>query len=578
MQINSWSPLFPNDLNVEICFLHLEQKNVLITTLVNFMKKRNITISSLLLIFSFLISAGAAIALDPSPVAEETGHRFIEEMWGINYDVLSGKLVEDYTPGPYADELNDTGVDLSPAVDANYYIAYINLGQVQTIFMALESQVVYGPSANYTGCAPYQIMEQHFRTPSGAHVLVQNSFAGLVAYQENDFVNGVPDSRNDSLYYGDSLHSQYHKFLLNNRLFLSLGYRPLNESINIVATPVLPEKTVVGDEVSYKFGMNYENLFIVWHDMNEDADLGSISNATDLIGRAVAFTSLAYLNFSYTITGTLVEDRPVNITTTTEYDIGPITDLWIINDAEDYTVNTIGGDFYDLWWTDRNISRYDNSTEIENRLDGDETHLGFGLAVANYARISVIAATIEEQEGSTVVDDENRTIDGAIADYTVTRLNLRTGNRLSFGIDFASKPDYILGGGGDPILAPVKLYPSVRLRANAINRIDALAVNFLNTINRRMIQSRIDYANEKFDLEGKRIEIDVARRNILYAICFPQWSGKSIYQDPTFTAYADPSTIGAGFLSNIDGYTPFIIGLLSVITTTLIVKKYKKNR
>ncbi|MHA1561401.1 MAG: hypothetical protein ACTSPA_04685 [Promethearchaeota archaeon] len=57
------------------------------------MKKRNITISSLLLIFSMLVSAGAAIALDPSPISKETGHRFIEEMWGINYDVLSKKLV-----------------------------------------------------------------------------------------------------------------------------------------------------------------------------------------------------------------------------------------------------------------------------------------------------------------------------------------------------------------------------------------------------------------------------------------------------------------------------------------------------
>jgi len=568
-------PLFPNDLNIKKIFLNLEQKIVLITTLVKFMKKRNITISSLLLIFSILASAGAAIALDPSPISKETGHRFIEDSWGINYDVLSKKLIDDYTPGQYADELNNTGDDPTPNVDANYYIAYINLGQVQTIFMALESQVVYGPNdVNYTGCAPYQIMQQHFRTPSGAHVLVQNSFAGLVAYQENDIINGVPD-RNDSLYYGDSLHSQYHKFLLNNLLESPVGYRPFDGNIKLKATPVLPERTEVGDEISYKFGMNYENLFIVWHDMNEDTDLGLITNATDLIGNVVAFTSLAYLNFSYTISGTLIEDRPVNITTTTEYDIGPITDLWIINDDETYT-NSINGTFYDLSENDFTISRYDNATTVENRLDGDENHLGFGLAVTNYARISVIAATVEEQESSIVVDDNNETVDGATADYNVTRLDLRTGNRPSFGIDFASKPDYILGGGEDPILAPVKLYPSVRLRANAINRVDALAVNFLNSINRAMIQYRIDYANERFDLEGKRIEIDVARRNILYAICFPQWSGKSIYQDPTFTSYANPFDLG--FLSNIDGYTPFLIGIVGAISITLIVRKYKKNR
>lgn len=540
------------------------------------MKKRNITISSLILIFSFLVSIGAALALDPSPISLETGHRWIEDSWGINYDVLSGKLVEDYTPGDYKDELNDTGDDLSPELDANYYIAYINLGQVQTIFMALESYIFYRDYANFTGCAPYQIMQQHFRTPSGAHVLVQNSFAGLVAYQENDIVNGVPD-RNDTLYYGDSLHSQYHKFLFNNRLNFSLGYRPIDQSTSIKATPVLPEKTEDGDQISYKFGMNYEDLFIVWHDINEDTDFSSIDNATDLIGRAVAFTSLSYLNFSYTITGTLVEDRPVNITTTTEYDIGPITDLWIINDEETYT-ETTGGNFYDLLFTDHNISRYNTSTAIEDRLDGDDEHLGFGLAVSNYARITVIAATVEGQDESVVVDDENRPVDGAIADYNVTRLDLRTDNRPSFGIDFASKPNYTLGGGGDPIFAPVKLYPSVRLRARAINRIDGLAVNFLNTINRAMVKARIEFANENFDLDDREIEINVARRNILYTICFPEWSGKSIYQDPTFTAYADPGDIGGGFLSNIAGYAPFLIGIIGVISTSLIVRKYKKNR
>ncbi len=540
------------------------------------MKKRNITITSLLLIFSFLISAGSALALDPSPISLETGHRFIEEMWGINYDVLSGKLIEDYTPGPYASELNDTGVDPTPEIDANYYIAYINLGQVQTTFMALESYTLYGEHANFTGCAPYQIMQQHFRTPSGAHVIVQNSFAGLVAYQENDVVNNVPD-KNDSLYYGDSLHSQYHKYLFNNRLAWSLeGERPINETIKMKSTPVIPQKTVDGDEVSYKFGMNYEDLFIVWHDMNEDTDFGSINNATQLIGKAVAFTSLAYLNFSYSITGTLFEDRPVNITTTTEYDIGPITDLWIINDNQTYTEN-IGGEFYDLLWTNRNISRYDNATTIKDRLDGDENHLGFGLAVTNYARIAVIAATVEEQDGSEILDDNNETVDGATADYNVTRLDLRTGNRPSFGIDFASKPNYTLGGDDDnQMVAPVKLYPSVRLKAHAINRIDGLAVYFLNSINRAMVQWRLDYANEKYDLEGKKIEINVAKRNILYAICFPEWSGKSIYQDPTFTAYADPSTIG-GRLPKIDGYTPFLIGIIGLITTSLIIGKFKRR-
>ena len=321
--------------------------------------------------------------------------------------------------------------------------------------------------------------------------------------------------------------------------------------------------------------MNYEDLFIIWHDMNEDADFGSIDKASELIGKAVAFTSLSYLNFSYSITGTLVEDKPVNITTTTEYDIGPITDLWIIDDDKDYTEG-IQGEFYNVNWSPRNISRYDNATKIEDRLDGDENHLGFGLAVTNYARIAVIAATVAEQDDSEILDDNNEIVDGTTADYNVTRLDLRTGNKPSFGIDFASKPNYTLGGDEDnQMVAPVKLYPSVRLKANAVNVIDGLAVWFLNSINKAMIQWRLDYANERYNLEGKKIEITVAKRNIFYAICFPEWSGKSIYQDPTFTAYADPSKF---IRELIGGYAPFLIGVLFVITTSLIViRKYKKN-
>jgi hypothetical protein len=537
------------------------------------------TLTSVLLLGVFIVSSlGSVMALTNYTITVQTGHNFTEEYWAIEYDVTSGKLLKDYTPGEFQDEYNSSLPDRAPYFDANYYIAYLQTGQVQTLYMAFLNHSRDTRNTTFFGMSPYQIIQQHFRTPAGKHVIVQNSFAGLLAYQDTGIKNGVPD-RNDSVYYGHSLSSQYYKYLLNNRLQLTLGYRPLNESRLPTATPKIIEKTVDGDNFEYTFGITYENIFTVWSSIAVDNDLNSTDTAADLLGKIVAFSTMESLEFTYKVSGSFAADRAVNITTTTEYDIGRVSNLWVINDPSDNTL-ALGGYFHNILGLDKTVSHYNVSASIENRLNGDGEIPGFSLAVANYARITIIEATVEDQEDVEIVNERGDIVDGEQADYNVSALNIRAADRPAFLIDFASKPDYTLDG-GEPMPAPVRMFPHVLLRDRAINQIDALTMRFLNSFNRGMVTAHIARLEEKFDLEDKEINIDVTRRQLFYAICFPTWGGKAINQDPTFVAFADPSAIVAGLLDGLGSISSFGLGMIALAgigTTSALMVLYKRKR
>ncbi len=539
------------------------------------MKTQILSLSLLtVLVFS---SFGSVFAVGDHTVSELIGHKFTEESWAIRYDVLSRQLVEDLTPGEYSGDLNETLPDQAPIRDAIFYIAYMNLGQVQTVYMAFDSFSNDNRNDTYYGVSPYQIIQQHFRTAAGKHVIVQNAFTGLVAYKENGTDNGVPD-RNDTLYYGDSMNNQLYKFYLNRILNYTVGYLPFDMGVMPQSIPKVLERSNTSEGFEYTFGMDYTDLFLVWYPVSLPDDVNELTAGDSILGRAVAFSALSYLNFTYKLSGALVEDRPVNITLTTEYDIGPINDLWIVNENEDVT-DAIGGEYFDLEFTNYNISRYNTTESIETRLSGTEETPGFSLAVSNYARIINIEATVEDAYDTEVVDGEGEIVEGEDANANVTALDLRTGDRSAYKIDFASKPDYVLNG-TDTYNAPVKLYPHARFRNPIINKLDGLAFLYLNSVTRGMIQARIEFVKENFDLEGKQLTVDVTRRSVFYTICFPEWGGQSIWQDPTFTAFADPGdfTAEGGLLSRICGYTGGLFALVGLGITTLLVYKSKTAR
>ncbi len=512
------------------------------------------------------------IAVTP-PASIKLAHRFTEEAWAIEYDVLSNKLVEDYTPGEYSEDiLNDTAPDYAPYMDANYYIAYINLGQVQTLYLGFSNYTWDRENTTKSGVAPYQLLQQYFRTSSGKHVIVQNTFAGLVAFQDSGIHNGVPDGA-DALFYGYSLNSNFHRHLLNRRLWWVAGHQfVFDESVLPVATPQILQKSTDGDTIEYTFGMNYENLFVLWHSIDVDQRLNESITADAILQKIVAISVLDSLNFTYTVRGTLVEDRPVNITTTTEYNIGPVSDLWVLNDDPTDTA-AMGGIFYPILSIDGSISRYNTTETIIDRLNGNDEAPGFSLAIANYARVIVIATTESDQQSATITTDTGDTVDPSQASDNVSSLDVVTDGKPAFKIDFASKPTYTLDD-GEPMAAPVKLYPTLKLVDGTINSIDALTMRFIHGFTKAAIQARLERIKSRFDLSNKNLTVDITRRGVFYAVCFPTWEGKRINQDPTFIALAVPEK--ASLLSRIDGFSVpvFILAGLG-ISIFLIIKKSK---
>jgi hypothetical protein len=548
------------------------------------MKLLKKTTISFVLIFSMVsimsVSTLAAGVTTPKRTVTETlGHSFEEDSWAIEYDVLSGKLIKDLTPGPNSSDYKDLAQDPSPFRDSKFYAAYINTGQVQTFYMALMNYTFDNRNVSNQGVAPFQVLLQHYRAPGGNHVIIQNSFAGLVAYQENGTVNGVPD-KNDTMYYGYTLNSEMHKHMINRYLSTEIGYSPFNQNLIPKVTPLPLSNTTTGDLIEYTFGMSYENLFVLWHQIDRSDDMNTTTKAVNVLDKIVAISSLDSINFTYKLTGTVVEDKAVNITTTTEYDIGKTSDLWILNDNKNYS-EAIGGKFYNLTHSPtRTVSRYNTTTAVANRLAGNINLTGFGLGISNFARITVLSGNKSAQNDTQVIDNAGGLVDGERANYNVTKLDIRAGQKPAFLIDFASKPNYTLNN-GTPMAAPVKLYPNLQVKSPVLHHLDELAQRYLKPMVTQAISVRLQKTKEKLDVKESDITIDVKKRHLFYTICFPKWEGKQINQDPTFVAFTEPVdfTSITSDARGIDGYAlaTIMLGGLGAVALTLIgIKKRRK--
>ena len=82
-----------------------------------------------------------------------------------------------------------------------------------------------------------------------------------------------------------------------------------------------------------------------------------------------------------------------------------------------------------------------------------------------------------------------------------------------------------------------------------------------------MLTNLVKVAVDQKDID----QFNVLAGHILYVICFPEWGGQSVMQDPTFTAYAALDT------SSIDGAPIFAITLLMVGTASLLVWKVHRR-
>lgn len=528
----------------------------------------------LLLVLSFMTPL--AVAATPTPLAYITDHSFSEEYWGILYDFAGLNIEKDYTPGTYS------GMSLDPTygqagdnltdTDSKFWITYTNIGNVQSIYMAMQNfswDLDSGYNSSKYGCAPLQFLVQHF-TPEGnpfAHVFVVNRFLGLMAYEDNktDGDEGIPDD-SDKMFIGWAFYSGFFKYYIN-QLFKNdtiPEYARIDNSTQTEAIPINITKTSSSGEVQYTYGMSYKNLFVAWQNLSatQGADQTNIN-----LGNFVAASIIKELNFTYVTTlkssstagSSIVETR-------VKYDIGNMTDLWIFGESNG-VANYFGGNHYPLDSIENEVAYYNTTNAIKSRLSGNETHPGFSLGIINTANIMTISLSSLIGSSQNNFVNPLGTILGDITTSIGKAIN-KVGGKPAYEIDFTSTQNYTLDGETDhesntlvinksKIITPMEFAGAFKIAYF----LAGLIGNY--TGNTGLIASAImSYVLSKLSVTS-----------FYYITCFPEWAGGTIEQDPTFTAYTGTFT---GF--GVPGYELVIVSIAGLMGITYVIMKTRQKK
>ncbi len=534
--------------------------------------KRNIAFS--LIICLLVLSVFTIIPLGQAASLESgIGHNFSEEYWSVLYDFAGDYLEEDYNPGPSQGDVSEGLTDNNTLVDSKFFVAWNNIQNVQSLYIAMQNFTwdVSNTSVSLYGCAPYQILLQHFRPPgqTNIHIFVINTFLGLLAYRENITNPGIPDipDENDSLYMGWSYYSEYHKFVAN-LIFWANGVPKYMYFDNETITTAVPIPMKETEPNTFKYGMSYKNVFILWQKINVTEGLDNSVTQAEVLQKCSAFALLSEINFTYVVS---YQESTIpglsEVTTTTEYDIGEITDLWVIGDNET-TTEHFGGENITITLPVTTDIGYYNETAVANRISGSSLIPGFSLAVINHANIIIMDLENWQNQfqytGSTDFVDENDVALGASA-KNITAAKYDFMDNPAYKIDFASKPNYLLNG-IDEHPAPTRV-----LRNNAIKTplgfleqlwVRAILAGFIANITGSGLAGLIAFFSPHLD-EAK----------FFYLTCFPIWSGGTINQDPTFTVYVEDEG------RRISGFEPLILSVVGLSGISLILFRIsKKNK
>ncbi len=508
-------------------------------------------------------------AYTPATIRQRLGHDFSEEYWAVEYDILSRQLRVDYTPGPYADEYLPGTYDPHPYLSAANYIAYFNTGQVRTVYLGLTNFSRVTHEKTHQGVLPYQMLLQFYHLPNNHYIVSQNIFGGLVAYERSNVTRNIPGS-SDAIYYGHSLNMDEHKTLLNSIFNDELGFSPFSKNPPIV-TPLEIEKTTNDNQIEYNFGMSYENLFILWQPFQSNMDLNRTDNANELLSSIVAISHLESLNFTYKLRSSNLQNQAINATIETEYDIGAVTDLWILGDGDEETVN-LGGTHYSVDSENIDIGRYNTTEAIVHRLSRNENSTGFSLGLGNFAQVAHISIQPDADRLQSVGfrDSANNAILPDALQHNLSAVNIFAGDIQAFAIDFASKPDYLLNG-TDLYDAPVSTYPTSAINVPTYGNLNRLFMNFITPHLEGVIRNRLLEQGRFARRRQPSVTINMDTQELFYVICFPEWNGLPIHQDPLFTAFASPEDINFSAILRISTIA-LVIGLVG----TIIVLKRKK--
>ncbi|TXT60618.1 MAG: exported protein of unknown function [Promethearchaeota archaeon] len=540
-------------------------------------KKKVSFIAITALFFVSLISA------TPSTLAygeDIFGHNLSEEKWSLIYDFAGSQVVSDPNPGPLSENMTEGKDDDIPNIDSNFFVAWNNFQNVQSLYLAMQNFTWDIDESNSTlyGCAPYQLLLQHFRPPGQTqyHIFIENWFDGLLAYRElgdDATKNDVPDEE-DALYLGWSYYSEYHKWLVNRVFKNRVPDYALIDDEKGTGTPIHIEE--VQDGV-YKYGITYENIFILWKKLNITEGLDNTVTSIEVMNRCSAFGILSELTFEFVVS---LEDSEIEdlseVTTTTEYDIGEMSEFWVIGDNET-RANYFGGESYDITFPDSsfNVGYYNNSG-IKNRIDGNESQgiPGFSLAVLNHANIIVVDREDPDEDYSGETDFIDQTGDSlGVETKNITEAQYDFADQPAYKLDFASKPNYTLNG-EEEYPAPTRVLKNEAVKSNVTMQSDFfLKVKLAELIANTTGASEGNWF-ERLKFYGRMLS-ELGGSKFFYMTCFPKWSGGTITQDPQFTVYV-PAQNGGRRIPGFEIATLTVVSLVSVSIILLAKHKFKK--
>jgi hypothetical protein len=523
-----------------------------------------------LLAVSFIATAPMnSRAVSSEIFKSHTGHDLSESHWSIIYDTIGSKLEEDHNPGPYQADLKKGKTDNHTNIDSKYYFAWNNLQNVHSAYLAMQNFTwnVGAYNNSLYGCAPYQMFLQHFRLPNNPdhHVFVMNKFLGLMAYQDGtNGIKNLPDE-NDSLYLGWARFSEWHKFLVNSIFNGSnvAEYHLVDRSEKGTATPI--EMEYNSETGTYKFGMCYEDIFVLWQKISVKEGLDQNVKDTELLSNCSAFGMFSSINFTFKIHSEESNTNPGynEITTTTEYDIGELDDLWVIGDDDNRASDFNGESFQVLG--DVDIGHYNSTGDgITKRLNGSSTVPGFGLSVINTAKTVVLDVPNwytqpEKIDNITFTDPDNNQLGDSFMNISQSQLSYN--DTLAYSINFASKPNYTWND-EESHRAPTRVLKNSMMQTNTSN--------FVN------LQTRIALGTLIGSLTGNiwaGFSNEIFKDQYFSMTCFPKWQGKSIHQDPTFTVL-----VASEDQKGIPGFELTVVGLVGLCSISLITYKVWKKK
>ncbi len=526
-----------------------------------------------LLVFSFITPL--TLGADAMPYLID--HNYGEEYWSILFDVAGWELEHDYGPeGIYAG--TSTGSDLNTDIDSKFYMAYTNVGNVQSLYIAMQNfswGLDSGYDKNNYGCAPFQVLSQHFSPPGtpGKHIFVINRFFGLLAYLDNktDGDDGLP-SANDELFMGWSFYSEYHKNMVNQEMQgIVPDYMLIDNDTTTTAIPIQNVKTTSGDTTTYEYGMSYQNLFVLWQRL--DVDQGLNETTTSLSG-VVGLSIIEELNFTYQTTVTATSATYSTVTTTTEYDIGNMTELWVIGNDDNTLATSLGGNHV-LLPGSVDLAYYNwTNNALPNRLNGSDTYgiPGFSLGVVN--TVNIMTMDFSKTDASQAIQSGVALANalGVPLGSTTQGINKAIYNDTTpiYEIDFASKPTYKLNG-VDGYNAPTQVINKSLFHTNLeFGTALAFAAFVIGLIGNATGLGPIAAAVFAAYMLAQGF---VDQTSFYYVTCFPDWAGGTINQDPTFTAYANiPSS------TNIPGFEPIFISIAGLMGLSYVVMRTRKKK